>query len=152
MVVFRGPGRTCLPKKCLSVPIFGQHHALCIKSMRLHVYQESSDIAFFLSFIIYVLLIVAVAEPGRIEALQLLRCGFQQTPIYGSVNHLRKAEGILKFGYPPSDIIILYEGFVVCYDTNKKISKWIAYHLTPADLDGNFCSLSAVSASNMLIR
>ena len=49
---------------------------LCIKSMRLHVYQESSGIAFFLSFVIYVLLIVAVAELGRIEALQLLRCGF----------------------------------------------------------------------------
>ena len=63
------------------------------------------------------------------------------------MNHLRKAEEILKFGYPPSDIIILYEGFVVCYDTNKNISKWTAYHLTPADLDGNFCNLSAVNAT-----
>lgn len=77
-----------------------------------------------------------VNETTAVEPLQLLRCGFQNAPIYGSPSQLKKAQEILKFGYPQSDIIILYESFVVCYDTRTKISKWVAYHLTPDCVEG----------------
>ena len=79
-----------------------------------------------------------VNKAQNVEALQLLRSGIQTAPIYCSLRNLEQAEKVFAFGFPQSDLYLCYESLVVCYDTERKVSKWVAYHLTPDCIKGNF--------------
>ena len=39
--------------------------------------------------------------------------------------------------FTQEDLILRHDGFVVSYDTDAKIPKWVAYELTAEELDGN---------------
>lgn len=77
-----------------------------------------------------------VDEELKVTASTILQFGIPHVPVYEGVSQLESAEKILEFGFPVSNVLILYEGHVAYFDTEKKIAKWVAYHLTKEDIDG----------------
>ena len=57
--------------------------------------------------------------------------------MFDSVRQVENAESIFKYGFPESNVLILYERHVVCFDAQKRLAKWVAYKLTNEDIEGN---------------
>ena len=62
-------------------------------------------------------------------------------PIYETVHQVEGAASIFEYGFPESNVLILYERHVVCFDVQKRLAKWVAYKLEKDDIQGNSISV-----------
>ena len=71
----------------------------------------------------------------------MLEFGIPRKPIYYTAGQVMGAESILEHHFPESEVFILYEKHVVCFDAQKRLAKWVTYKLTKDDIQGNSISV-----------
>ena len=83
-----------------------------------------------------------VDEDRKITSSSILELGIPRVPIYEAVTQLKSAESTLEYGFPESDVLLLYERHVVWFDVQKRLAKWVAYKLTKDDIEGKSITVS----------
>lgn len=77
-----------------------------------------------------------VDEDRKISTSSILELGIPRVPIFETVEQVECAETTLKYGFPESNVVILYKRQVIYYDTEKGLAKWAAYKLRKKDIEG----------------